>query len=129
MSEILIPVAAGELFDKITILQIKAERVVDEAKLSNIRCELNMLNDVASRLVFSDPQMIVALQERLKSVNEEIWDAENVVRDHDRRESFGEDFTLVARSTYRNNDRRAALKRQISVLAGSAILEEKSHSS
>ena len=126
MDQVTAPISAGELFDKISILMIKSERIHDAAKLKNVRAELQLLETVAARFAgaasdFSD------LLGQLKAVNEAIWEAEDVVRECERLGRFDQDFIATARSTYRNNDRRAALKRQINVLLDSPLVEEKSH--
>ena len=123
-----VPVAVGELFDKISILQIKMERIDDPVKLANVRTELTLLDGIAKGLDCAGDPEVQALCAELKIVNEAIWDAENLVRQVASRDGFGESFAAVAKTTYQNNDRRAAIKRRLSLLSGSAILEEKSHS-
>jgi hypothetical protein len=126
MNLLMVPVSAGELFDKITILQIKQERIADPAKLANVRLELSLLNDAAAALPTADPE-VQALLAELKSINETIWDAEDLVREFERTGAFGEPFVNNARATYRNNDRRARAKRRLNELLGSTLVEEKSH--
>jgi hypothetical protein len=122
-----VPIATGELIDKITILEIKVARFTDPAKLANAQAELSLLRQRRDAALASGP-VLDALTLRLRAANECIWDLENIVRQHERRQQFGADFAAVARQTYRTNDERAALKREISVLSGSALIEEKSHS-
>ena len=124
---VMVPVAVGELFDKISILKIKLERIEDPAKLANVGVELRLLEEIARDLPYITLPEVVELCEELKGVNEAIWDAENRVRQVARREGFGKSFAEVAKVTYQNNDRRAAIKRRLSLLAGSPLLEEKSH--
>ena len=123
-----IPVSFGELADKITILEIKLERITDLAKLDNIRAELDMLRDASLRM-----QKIKAglkpLMEELKKVNETLWTIEDEIRLCERRSDFGPRFVQLARAVYKTNDRRAEIKRKINLLAGSAIIEEKSYES
>lgn len=124
---VMVPVAVGELYDKISILEIKMERIDDSAKLSNVRAELGLLNKIATALDCSSDSSVISLRNELKAVNEAIWDAENLVRQVASKDGFGEAFASVARLTYSNNDRRAAIKRELSLLSGSMIIEEKSH--
>ena len=126
--QVLVPIAIGELFDKISILEIKMERIVDAEKLRNVLAELRLLNEIATGLDCMRNETVVSLRKELKSVNEAIWVAENLVRKVARGDHFDDSFASVARLTYSNNDRRAAIKRQLSLLSGSLILEEKSHS-
>ena len=121
------PVSAGELFDMVRILVIKNERMTDPEKLANVRVELALLSEITDNIRAAAPASVDDLVSRLKAVNEEIWEAEDKVRDFDRRGQFDAEFAAVARSTYRNNDRRAALKREINLLLGSSLIEEKSH--
>jgi hypothetical protein len=123
---LLIPVSAGELIDKITILRVKAERIGDSAKEANVRKELTLLEDVCVQTIGSvkglDP-----LTAELLAVNAALWDIEDSKRDCERRQDFGPAFIALARSVYIENDRRAAIKRRINDLTGSDIVEEKSH--
>jgi hypothetical protein len=131
MSEALvsIPVALGELFDKITILQIKRERIADAAKLANVRRELALLQEVAA--AFADgphQQPLAPLVRDLHAINGTLWDLENEVRAFARAGTFEAPFIAAARAIYAGNDRRAAVKRDINRLLGSALVEEKDHS-
>jgi predicted nucleic acid-binding Zn-ribbon protein len=123
--EILVPTAAGELLDKITILEIKSERIADAAKRANIARELDALTRIASRLAWSDE--LQGLKARLKAVNEQLWEIEDRVRECERAGRFEAAFVALARSVYQTNDKRAALKREINLKLGSAIIEEKSY--
>jgi hypothetical protein len=120
------PVAIGELIDKITILEIKAERFTDAAKRKNVVAELTMLRARRDQAVPQSPRLD-ALGAQLKAVNERIWELEDSIRDCERRVDFGPKFIAVARSIYRTNDERAAVKRQINVALGSDLIEEKSY--
>jgi hypothetical protein len=123
-----IPVAPGELIDKITILQIKAGRVGDETKLKNIQFELEaLLKQKAAHLPSSD-SILGRLEARLKAVNELIWDLEDAIRDCERSNDFGDHFLNTARSIYHTNDKRAELKKEINLHLGSLLVEEKSYS-
>ncbi len=127
MSQISIPISFGELIDKITILEIKSERVHDEDKLKNINYELRLLMDTwnasaKSSVDFQD------LRAQLKVVNETLWDIEDKIRLKEAHRKFDEDFVALARAVCINNDKRASLKRKINLQLGSAIIEEKSYS-
>jgi hypothetical protein len=124
---ILVPVAPGELIDKITILEIKAERIADPRKAQNVRYELDVLEH-ARRESVPEPAELAGLTARLKEANEALWEIEDDIRDCERQGDFGPTFIELARSVYRTNDRRAALKREINELLGSKIVEEKSYS-
>ncbi len=127
-SDILVQISIGELLDKITILQIKLERIKDSAKLTNINRELGILTDIRVQCLESKLELS-ELEAELKKVNEIIWILEDDIRDHEHRKDFGPSFISLARSIYKANDRRAALKRQISDLTGSNIIDEKSYAS
>lgn len=126
--QVMAPIAVAELYDKISILEIKMERINDALKLRNVSEELDLLNKVAVELECSKDKAVISLRAELKTVNEAIWDAENLVRQVATEHGFGESFASVARLTYSNNDRRAAIKRSLNVMSGSRIIEEKSHS-
>ena len=123
---VLIPVSIGELVDKITILEIKAERISEPVKLDNVRCELEQLRAVWERRGAPGPAL-TDLIGGLKKTNERLWTIEEDIRECERRRDFGPRFIKLARAVYRNNDRRWALKRRINELLGSAIVEEKSY--
>lgn len=128
MDQVFAPVSVGELFDKVSILRIKAERIDDPAKHKSVTHELELLLEISGPLVRQAPAALGPMLDELKRVNEAIWDAEDLVRHFERQQKFDADFVKLARSTYRNNDARADLKRQINALLGSAILEVKHHS-
>jgi hypothetical protein len=121
-----IEVSPGELLDKMSILQIKSERVGDPAKLKNIRYELQLYEDIVRGRIPGGKRMTVLTAE-LKAVNEALWTIEDEIRACEARGDFGDGFVALARSVYRTNDRRAAIKREINVLCGSSIVEEKSY--
>ena len=126
MSEILVPVSFGELLDKIAILQIKSERMADEAKLANVHKELSAL----SATWLGHPaavQDIVRLRALLKAVNERLWDIEDDIRRCEQRQDFGAEFIRLARAVYFENDERASIKKQINLALGSSYVEEKSY--
>lgn len=120
------PIAPGELIDKITILEIKSERIKDPAKLANVETELKTLSATRDRHIGASDEM-TALTASLKSINEELWVIEDDIRDCERNGDFGETFIRLARAVYRTNDRRADVKKQINILLGSSLVEEKSY--
>lgn len=123
---IMIEVGPGELIDKITILRIKSERMTDPAKLHNVRTELAIL-DAARQAGVPDSAEMRALDAALQAVNAELWVIEDDIRDCERVKDFGPKFIELARSVYIQNDKRAALKKQINLLSGTRIIEEKSY--
>jgi hypothetical protein len=122
---LLAPISVGELLDKISILEIKAEAIADPAKQANVMRELAAL-DAVRREVPSAPEL-AALYAELQAVNRALWRIEDDIRAIERAGQFDDRFIEVARSVYRNNDRRAVLKRRINELTGSEIVEEKSY--
>jgi len=123
---ILAEIAPGELIDKITILQIKSERIADAGKLQNVGIELEVLSNARDAAMPATAEL-AELTAQLKQVNETLWDIEDAIRDCEREEDFGPRFIELARSVYRSNDRRAALKRAINELLDSKLVEEKSY--
>lgn len=126
MDSIMVPLAPGELYDKISILEIKSERISDAEKLRNVRFELEALSETREKEIPADPKL-TELYDNLKSVNEELWVIEDDIRDCERDSDFGEDFIRLARAVYFTNDRRAAIKKEINLHLGSKIVEEKSY--
>ena len=120
-----VPIAVGELIDKITILEIKVARFRDAAKLANAHAELNLLYQ--RRAAALADSALTDIERRLKAVNERIWDLEDAIRACEHRQDFGSAFVSAARSIYRANDERAALKREINLATGSQLIEEKSY--
>lgn len=119
-------ISPGELIDKITILEIKAARICDAGKLGNVQRELAVLTRARDGAVRPSADLD-ALTGQLKAVNEAIWQIEDDIRDCERNQDFGPKFIELARGVYRNNDRRAELKREINHLLGSRLVEEKSY--
>lgn len=115
-----IPISIGELFDKITILEIKSVRVEDDLKLNNITKELQMLSNIA-------PECDTKLYMKLKTTNEQLWDVEENLRQKERNNEFDDDFIQLARSVYILNDQRADIKYMINKLYNSELVEEKSY--
>jgi hypothetical protein len=124
---ILLPASFGELFDRITILQLKADRIED-AKKPNVVKELGLLQKVADE-VLTGRATCDDLVRQLKTVNRELWDIEDGKRDCERRQVFDDHFIQLARAVYIKNDQRAAIKRRINEVLGSDIVEEKSYDS
>ena len=126
--KIAVDIAPGELIDKLTILEIKLEKIKDERKLANIRSEYaDLMRVFRSSIVESS--RLTALIAELKRINATLWEIEDDIRDQERAGTFGQAFVDLARSVYRTNDLRAATKREINELLNSAIIEEKSDSS
>lgn len=123
---ITIEIAPAELLDKMSILEIKSERIRDPEKLTNVRYELDLLKGIISDR-YSEDTAMAALIRDLKAVNEKLWDIEDEIRDCESRKDFGETFVQLARSVYLTNDRRAKIKREINTRCGSSIVEEKSY--
>ena len=123
---ITIEVSPGELIDKITILEIKTERLTDAAQLDNVRYELGLLRAARTGRL-ADSAALAELEAELKSVNERLWKVEDDIRACEAVGDFGPRFVELAREVYRTNDRRAVLKRKIGALFGSKLVEEKSY--
>jgi len=126
MSEIRAPISVGELIDKLTILEIKSERITRAGALANVRRELERLNRIWENSVLSDQDIDEARAE-LKAVNEALWEIEDRIREKESAVDFGPEFIELARSVYIQNDRRAAIKRRINMETGSELIEEKSY--
>lgn len=120
-----VDISAGELFDKLTILEIKAERIQDEKKLRNVKRELERVEAIAAHLIQGDK--ILSLVLRLKELNGRLWDIEDKIRLCERDQCFDEEFIELARSVYITNDLRSYVKREINKLLGSDLVEEKSY--
>jgi tetratricopeptide (TPR) repeat protein len=121
-----VEIAPGELFDKITILEIKHRRIADEQKLQHVRAELATLTAARDGSVESSPELEQLVRE-LQQVNETLWEIEDALRLCEGKQDFGPQFVELARSVYRHNDQRAAIKRQINERLGSRMIEEKSY--
>lgn len=121
----LAPVSWGELLDKISILELKADRIPDAAAVANVRRELHLLEQVAEP-VRATPQL-APLVDQLRQVNRTLWDIEDDIRRKELLGAFDDGFVALARAVYQTNDRRAAIKRRINDLLGSALVEEKHH--
>ena len=120
-----IPVSWGELIDKISILEIKRERIVAKGAVANVEKELGLLRKIAEPVLGS--KGIAELKSRLGGINRELWDVENFLRDKEARGDFGAAFVDLARSVYKKNDERMALKTKINLVLKSGLVEEKSY--
>lgn len=123
--KIKIDVSISELIDKITILEIKSEKIKDEVKLKNINYELTILTQIKQKSNID----ISSLQDELKSINIILWDVEEQIRLKEKNKLFDDEFIELSRSVYINNDKRAMIKRNIDMLLNSEIVEEKSYDS
>lgn len=122
------PISLGELIDKITILEIKAVNIGDEAKLKNVNHELNVLNQKIDELLDAEGQAKLApLKKALKEINQELWVIEDDIRDCEYVKDFGDKFIQLARAVYVTNDKRASAKKEINLAFGSELIEEKSY--
>lgn len=121
-----IPVSWGELFDKLTILEIKQARIDNQQKLVNINRELEALRRICGEHRLPDDPL-QALIDELRRTNESLWDIEDDIRACERKRDFSDEFIELARSVYRTNDKRAELKLEINRLLGSELIEEKSY--
>lgn len=121
---ITVEVSYGEMLDKISILEIKLAKVGDAGQRDNIARELAVLSDARDRGLADGPDYR-AVYQGLKEINLRLWGIEDDIRDCERRRDFGDEFVALARSVYRTNDRRAALKRELNDLLGSPLVEEK----
>jgi len=126
VAEIHVPISPGELIDKLTILEIKSERIQDDKKLANVRLELKLLSDTWNQSDFANIDISAEWKE-LKRINSALWDIEDHIRDEERAKRFGDKFIELARAVYVTNDDRAAVKRKINDKLGSKIVEEKSY--
>jgi hypothetical protein len=118
--------APGEFLDRLTILEIKAERIADPAKLVNVQRELELMRKTWAASALSERDVWNRVSE-LKRVNESLWEIEDKIREKEAEHVFDESFIELARSVYRTNDRRAEIKRDLNVTLGSEILDEKSY--
>ena len=123
----LIPVSWGELFDKITILQIKIENLHEKNALNNVKTEHDQLNAIYNNNFLKDEIAIVLFND-LKEINQKLWDIEDKIRDKEKRKKFDKEFIELARNVYFTNDERSRIKRNINETFRSKIIEEKSYS-
>ena len=126
MDIIEVPVSPGEVLDKITILEIKSERIGDADKLANVKRELELLQAAWRRSVKED-ETVLRIHDELKTINEALWEIEDDIRDKERAREFDDRFIELARSVYVTNDQRANAKKELNIYLGSEIVEEKSY--
>ena len=126
--KVLAEISVGELFDKITILNIKTKKIDDQQKLKNILKELNTLNEQANKIDIPDKLSLDYQVKKLQSINEELWDIENFKRECEANKNFGENFIQLSRDVHFKNDIRAKIKKEINLLSNSIIVEEKEYS-
>ncbi|MBD3825528.1 MULTISPECIES: DUF6165 family protein [Stenotrophomonas] len=126
MDAILTPVSIGELIDKITILEIKAERITDAAKNANVRLELEGLLPLWQELLAAQPGL-EALKSALKVINARMWDIQDQLRDKEAAQDFDAVFIQLARGVYGTNGERVKVKNEINRIAGSQLVEEKQY--
>jgi hypothetical protein len=126
MNDLLVPVSPGELLDKITILRIKAARILDAAKLANVKLELDLL-EATWRDSGCAAAGLIQEERALERVNGELWDIEDRIRDKEARQTFDREFIELARAVYVSNDERAAIKKRVNAQLGSRLVEEKSY--
>jgi hypothetical protein len=124
--ELLVEVSVGEVIDKITILEIKDQRITDPGKLANVRAELTTLNETLAGVLKPSPELD-RLRKELFDINAALWDIEDEIRECETAKDFGPKFIELARAVYFTNDKRAAVKKQINLAVGSRLVEEKSY--
>ena len=126
--KILAEISVGELFDKITILNIKTQKINESYKLINIKNELKFLKNQVSNIKVKDQNSLSQNINKLQSINEELWNIENYKRECEANKDFGEKFIQLSRDIHFKNDIRAQIKREINLLTDSVIVEEKEYS-
>ncbi len=126
MDKILAEISAGELIDKITILEIKKDKISDTEKLTEVNKELSSLKNTLQKYL-PDQKKIIGFKESLKNINSKLWDIEDGKRSAEKEKKFDEKFIELARSVYKLNDERAKIKLSINNILGSNIKEVKSH--
>jgi len=119
-----IEVSLGEIVDKLSILEIKIEKIKDPAKIENVRLEYDLLLEALERAGMSRESEDFS---DLKAVNEKLWEIEDQIRNKERAGQFDDEFVELARSVYRENDRRFGIKTRINRRAGSKLVEEKEY--
>lgn len=126
MKPIYVEIAPGELIDKITVLEIKSERISDPSRLKNVQTELDILQETRNKCVSDSPEL-ATLTKRLREANLNIWDMSSSIRELGEKGDFSEEFADVSWRIHLVNDERAAIKKQINLMQGSRIIEEKSY--
>lgn len=126
MHNIKVPVSPGEVLDKITILEIKSERISDPEKVQNVKAELALLQETWNENI-RETREIQSLRAQLKEINEQLWEIEDDIRDKERAGEFDDRFIELARAVYVTNDKRSRVKKELNLHLGSEIIEEKSY--
>lgn len=120
----MVPIAPAELLDKIAILEVKEQRISDPEKLKNVRYELRLLRDIFNKYINPTPELSMLL-DKLRELSAKGWDIEDGKRRCEKEKNFGGEFIEFARGAFKNNDQRAAVKKEINLILGSKIAEEK----
>jgi hypothetical protein len=126
MDVLTLPVSFGDAADRIAILEIKKARITDAARRANVAAELDLISKPFFAAIDDTPEFR-RLFDKLREINEALWTIEDDIRDCERKGDFGQEFVRLARAVYVTNDERARVKREINVLLGSKIVEEKSY--
>ena len=126
--KILAEISVGELFDKITILNIKLKKINDPEKLKNIKTELEVLIMQSNKIILDNKEALNKNVQKLQEINEKLWDIENIKRECEANKDFGESFIKISRDVHFKNDIRASIKKEINLLSDSKITEEKEYS-
>ena len=126
--KILAEISVGELFDKITILNIKLKKINDPEKLKNIKTELEVLIEQSNKIILDNKEALNKNVQKLQEINEQLWDIENIKRECEANKDFGESFIKISRDVHFKNDIRASIKKEINLLSDSKITEEKEYS-
>ena len=126
--KILAEISVGELFDKITILNIKLKKINDPEKLKNIKTELEVLIEQSNKIILDNKEALHKNVQKLQEINEKLWDIENIKRECEANKDFGESFIKISRDVHFKNDIRASIKKEINLLSDSKITEEKEYS-
>ena len=126
--KILAEISVGELFDKITILNIKLKKINDPEKLKNIKTELEVLIEQSNKIILDNKEALNKNVQKLQEINEKLWDIENNKRECEANKDFGESFIKISRDVHFKNDIRASIKKEINLLSDSKITEEKEYS-
>ena len=126
--KILAEISVGELFDKITILNIKLKKINDPEKLKNIKTELEVLIEQSNKIILDNKESLNKNVKKLQEINEKLWDIENIKRECEANKDFGEHFVKISRDVHFKNDIRASIKKEINFLSDSKITEEKEYS-
>lgn len=119
-----IEISNGELLDKLSILEIKLEKIQDPEKLMNINSEYSLIKPLGDKLI----HIVETQYKSLVDVNRSLWETEDTIRDFERNQQFGDEFIQTARRVYLFNDKRAQIKKEINRLTNSGLIEEKSYS-